>query len=217
LNSCIAYTAYNNQGGQRIHAKGSIHGDAQLCLAISTDLIDWKRQGVIMPAYKGTWNVGWTKSGAITPEKINGKYWMYYLADGANQLTPMSIAYSTDLIHWTDALDHPVLSSRPKMFDSQVVEPGPAPVITDKGIFLIYNGADDDNVYRTGWILFDKNGPTKVLARAEQPIFQPVYDWEKVGQVPRRGGVRSGSLIRLDSGQAFSSEAIRSCEQAHFP
>src|SRR5438552_7153890 len=80
----LTYTAYNNQGGQGIHAKGSIHGDAQPCLAISTDLIHWKRQGVIMPAYKGAWNVGWTKSGAITPEKINGKYWMYYLADGAN-------------------------------------------------------------------------------------------------------------------------------------
>jgi len=180
----LTYTAYNNQGGQGMHATGPIHGDAQLCLATSTDLIHWKRQGVIMPAYQGKWNVGWTKSGAIAPEKINGKYWMYYLADGVRQLTQMSIASSTDLIHWTDALDHPVLSSRPKMFDSQVVEPGPAPVITGEGIFLIYNGADDDNVYRTGWVLFDKNDPTKVLARAERPIFQPSDEWEKVGQVP---------------------------------
>ena len=36
----------------------------------------------------------------------------------------------------------------------------------------------------TGWVLFDKNDPTKVLARAEEPIFEPVHDWEKVGQVP---------------------------------
>ncbi len=193
----LTYTAYNNQGGQGMHANGPIHGDAQLCLATSTDLIHWKRQGVIMPAYKGKWNVGWTKSGAIVPEKIKGKYWMYYLADGANQLTQMAIAHSSDLIHWTDALDHPVLSSRPKMFDSQVVEPGPAPVVTEKGIFLIYNGADDKNVYRTGWALFDKNNPTKVLARADQPIFEPVHDWEKIGQVPNvvfvEGLVRDGN------------------------
>ena len=192
----LTYTGYNNQGGQGVHATGPIHGDAQLCLATSADLIHWKRQGVIMPAYKGKWNVGWTKSGAIVPKQINGKYWMYYLADGTNQLTQMSIAYSTDLIHWTDALDHPVLSSRPKMFDSQVVEPGPAPVITEKGIFLVYNGADDESVYRTGWVLFDKNDPTKVLARAERPIFEPVHDWEKVGQVPNvvfvEGMVRNG-------------------------
>jgi predicted GH43/DUF377 family glycosyl hydrolase len=193
----LTYTAYNNHGGQGVHANGSIHGDAQLCLATSADLIHWKRQGVIMPAYRGKWNIGWTKSGAIVPEKLNGKYWMYYLADGANQRSQMSIAYSTDLIHWTDALDHPVLSSRPKLFDSQVVEPGPAPVIIKEGIFLIYNGADDDKVYRTGWVLFDKNDPTKVLARAEKAIFEPVHDWEKIGQVPNvvfvEGLVRDGS------------------------
>jgi beta-1,2-mannosidase len=180
----LTYTAYNNRGGSGIHAAGPIHGDAQLCMATSTDLIHWKRQGIIMPAYRGKWNVGWTKSGAIVPEKINGRYWMYYLADGAHQLTQMSIAYSNDLLHWTDVLDHPVLASRPKMFDSQVVEPGPAPVITNNGIFLIYNGADEHNVYRTGWVLFDKEDPTKVVARAQQPIFEPVQDWEKVGQVP---------------------------------
>lgn len=193
----LTYTGYNNQGGRGLHANGAIHGDAQLCLATSTDLIHWKRQGVIIPAYKGKWNIGWTKSGAIVPEKLQGTYWMYYLADGANQPTQMGIAYSVDLLHWTDAIDHPVLSSRPKMFDSQVVEPGPAPVITENGIFLIYNGADNNNVYRTGWVLFDKDHPTKVLARAEQPIFEPVDDWEKNGQVPNvvfvEGLIQSGN------------------------
>ena len=179
----LTYTGYNTQAGSGARATGPIHGDAQLCMATSNDLIHWKRQGVIMPAYKGKWNVGWTKSGAIVAEKINGKYWMYYLAE-AHQLAQMAIAYSNDLLHWTDALDHPVLASRPKMFDSQVVEPGPAPFITNDGIFLIYNGADDNNVYRTGWVLFDKKDPTKVLARAQQPIFEPVDDWEKIGQVP---------------------------------
>lgn len=180
----LTYTGYNNQGGSGQHATGPIHGDAQLCLATSTDLIDWKRLGIIMPAYKGKWNVGWTKSGAIIPERINGKYWMYYLGDGEHQMTQMLIASSDDLLHWTDVLDHPVLASRPRMFDSQVVEPGPAPIITEKGIFLIYNGADDNAVYRTGWVLFDKGDPSRVVARADQPIFEPTLNWEKVGQVP---------------------------------
>ena len=30
--------------------------------------------GIIMPDYKGNWNVGWTKSGAILTEKVQGKY-----------------------------------------------------------------------------------------------------------------------------------------------
>ena len=188
----LTYTGYNNVDGVAADKK-----DAQLCLAISTDLIQWKRQGIIIPGYKGKWNVKWTKSGAIVPEKINGKYWMYYLADAQGKDTQMGVAYSDDLLHWTEALDHPILASRPGSFDSQVVEPGPAPIITPQGIFLIYNGADDKLVYSTGWVLFDKNDPTKVLARSEEPVFGPEKEWEKVGQVPNvvfvEGMVRDGN------------------------
>ncbi len=175
----MTYTGYNNVDGV-----GPTHKDAQLCMATSSDLEHWKRQGIIMPAYKGKWNVGWTKSGAIVQQKIHGKYWMYYLGELAGKILPMGVASSSDLLHWTDALDRPVLPVRPGRFDSQVVEPGPAPIMTSEGILLIYNGADDNNLYSTGWVLFDKNDPTKVLARADRPIFMPKLDWEKVGQVP---------------------------------
>jgi beta-1,2-mannosidase len=188
----LTYTGYNNVDGAAADKK-----DAQLCLATSADLVHWQRQGVIMPSFKGKWNVKWTKSGAIVPEKINGKYWMYYLADAQGKDTQMGVAYSDDLLHWSDVLDHPVLASRPGSFDSQVVEPGPAPIITPQGIFLIYNGADDKLVYSTGWVLFDRNDPTKVLARSDEPIFAPEKEWEKVGQVPNvvfvEGMVRDGN------------------------
>jgi predicted GH43/DUF377 family glycosyl hydrolase len=175
----MTYTGYNSVDGI-----GPQHKDAQLCLATSSDLTNWKREGVIMPAYKGRWNVGWTKSGAIVQQKIQGKYWMYYLAEAPNHVLEMGLASSTDLLHWTDALDHSVLPSRPGAFDSHVVEPGPPPVMTRDGIFLIYNGADDKDVYSPGWVLFDKNDPSKVLARAQQPVFAPDEEWERVGQVP---------------------------------
>jgi predicted GH43/DUF377 family glycosyl hydrolase len=188
----LTYTGYNNVDGAAADKK-----DAQLCLATSPDLVHWQRQGVIMPSFKGKWNVKWTKSGAVVPEKINGKYWMYYLADAQGKDTQMGVAHSDDLLHWTEALDHPILSSRPGSFDSQVVEPGPAPIITPQGIFLIYNGADDKLVYSTGWVLFDKSDPTKVLARSEEPVFGPEKEWEKVGQVPNvvfvEGMVRDGN------------------------
>jgi len=167
----LTYTGYNKR-------------DAQLCLATSRDLIHWQRKGVLLPAYKGKWNVGWTKSGAIVTEKIGGKYWMYYLGTERDKTDQMGIAYSTDLIHWTNALASPVLRRRAGHFDSRVVEPGPPPILTEDGIFLIYNGADDHLVYTTGWVLFDKNDPTKVLARSDEPIFRPEQKWEKVGQVP---------------------------------
>ena len=188
----LTYTGYNNVDGSAADKK-----DAQLCLATSADLIHWRRQGVIIPSYRGKWNVKWTKSGAIVPEKINGKYWMYYLADAKGKGQQMGVASSEDLLHWTEALDQPVMASRAGMFDSQVEEPGPPPIITPQGIFLVYNGADDNLVYSTGWVLFDKTDPTKVLARADKPVFAPEKQWEKAGQVPNvvfvEGMVRDGN------------------------
>jgi predicted GH43/DUF377 family glycosyl hydrolase len=167
----LTYTAYNKK-------------DAQLCLATSHDLIHWERKGVILPAYKGNWNVGWTKSGAIVPEKIDGKYWMYWLGTAADKTDQMGLSYSTDLTLWTEATQTPVLARRPGKFDSRVVEPGPPPILTEKGIVLIYNGADDHLVYRTAVAIFDRKDPRKILYRSDTPIFAPEKEWEKVGQVP---------------------------------
>lgn len=167
----LTYTGYNRK-------------DAQLCLATSPDLIHWARRGVILPAYKGNWNVGWTKSGAIVPEKIDGKYWMYWLGTAADKTDQMGLSYSTDLIHWTEATNTPVLPRRPGQFDSRVVEPGPPPVLTPSGIVLVYNGADEHLVYRTGIAVFDRRDPRKLLARSVAPVLVPEKEWEKVGQVP---------------------------------
>jgi predicted GH43/DUF377 family glycosyl hydrolase len=167
----LTYTGYNKK-------------DAQLCLATSQDLVHWQRKGVILPAYKGNWNRGWTKSGAIVPEKIDGRYWMYWLGTSADKTDQMGISYSTDLLHWTEATETPVLPRRPGKFDSRVVEPGPPPIFAKDGIFLIYNGADDKLVYRTGVAVFDRRDPRKLLSRTDEPVFGPEKEWEKAGQVP---------------------------------
>ncbi|HVZ17535.1 MAG TPA: glycoside hydrolase family 130 protein [Terriglobales bacterium] len=179
----LTYTGYNKK-------------DAQLCLASSQDLQHWNRRGVILPAYKGNWNKGWTKSGAILTQKVNGKYWMWWLGTAADKTDQMGLASSTDLVHWTEETKTPVLPKRPGMFDSRVVEPGPPPIMAEDGILLIYNGADDKLLYQVGWALFDKNDPRKVLARSDHPIFSPSKDWEKAGQVPNvtfvEGLIREG-------------------------
>ena len=170
----LTYTAYDGK-------------NAQLALATSTDLVRWERRGILMPANTGRWNVKWTKAGAILDQRVGGKYWMYYMADAPEALggpDQMGVAFSEDLVQWTEALDAPVLGRRPGRFDSRVVEPGPPPLLTPEGILLVYNGADDQLVYRTGWVLFDAKDPTKVRARSEEPVFQPEQGWERVGQVP---------------------------------
>ncbi|MBP9093021.1 glycosidase [bacterium] len=177
------------------------------------DLHHWQRVAVLMPATtapnKAGWNIHWTKSGAIVvdsearPLKIKNRYWMYYMADargtsnsdttnsgGKMAADQMGIAQSNDGMTWQDALGRPILPHRPGQFDSRVVEPGPHPIITKDGILLLYNGGDDSLTYSTGWALFDKKDPTKLLARCTKAIFEPELAWEKknasstVHQVP---------------------------------
>jgi predicted GH43/DUF377 family glycosyl hydrolase len=167
----LTYTGYNKK-------------DAQLCMAESKDLTHWERKGVLLPAYKGNWNVGWTKSGAILTQKIRGRYWMYWLGTAVDKTDQMGLSSSQDLVHWKEETMTPVLPKRAGKFDSRVVEPGPPPVITEDGIVLIYNGADDQLVYRTGIAVFDRNDPRRVIYRSDEPLFAPEVEWEKVGQVP---------------------------------
>jgi len=189
----LTYTGYNKK-------------DAQLCLATSRDLLHWDRKGVILPANQGNWNVKWTKSGAIVPEKIAGKYWMYFLGTSADGTDQTGLASSADLLHWTEETRTPVLPRRAGAFDSRVVEPGPAPMLTSGGIVLIYNGADDKLIYRTAVAVFDRKDPRKVLYRSEHPIFVPERPWEKVGQVPNvvfvEGMVRQGNRFLFYYGAA---------------
>jgi beta-1,2-mannosidase len=167
----LTYTAYNKI-------------DAQLCLATSRDLIHWTRHGVIVPANRGNWNVKWTKSGAIAPERIANKYWMYWLGSAADGTDQMGLSSSPDLLHWTEETQTPVLPRRPGQFDSRVVEPGPPPILTPDAIVLIYNAADDHLTYSTAIALFDRHDPRKLLSRSDAPVFAPALPWEKSGQVP---------------------------------
>jgi len=189
----LTYTGYNKK-------------DAQLCLATSKDLIHWDRKGVIIPANQGHWNVKWTKSGAIVPEKIQGRYWMYFLGTSADNKDQAGLASSPDLLHWTEATPLPVLPVRPGRFDSRVAEPGPPPSVTPNGIVLIYNGADDQLEYRTGIAMFDRNDPAKLLWRSDEPVFSPQKDWEKQGQVPNvvfvEGMVKKGKRYLFYYGAA---------------
>jgi len=195
----LTYTGYNKK-------------DAQLCLATSNDLIHWERKGVIIPANKGNWNVKWTKSGAIVPEQIDGKYWMYFLGTSADNKDQAGLAFSTDLVHWTEATQTPVLPVRPGRFDSRVAEPGPPPIVTPRGIVLVYNGADDHLVYRAGVAIFDRSDPRKLVWRSDEPIFFPKEEWEKVGQVPNvvfvEGMVKSGDRYLFYYGGADMYVAV---------
>jgi len=184
----LTYTAYD--------------GDkARLLIATSTDLYHWTKRGhAFDTAYNGRYINQWSKSGAIvslynngTPvaTKINGKYWMYW-GD-----TDIFLASSGDLINWTPIENSEgklvsVFGPRKGMFDSDLVEPGPAAMLIDTGIVLMYNSRNvpakgdttlSEGMYTVSQILFDKNDPSRVVDRMNTYFMKPEKDYETTGQV----------------------------------
>ncbi|WP_026628688.1 glycoside hydrolase family 130 protein [Dyadobacter alkalitolerans] len=174
---------------------------ARLGIATSRDLLKWEKHGpAFTKAFNGKFNEIWSKSGSIVTKlvgdkqviaKINGKYWLYFGEANVN------LASSTDLINWTPLVDKNenlvnLISPRKGFFDSNLTECGPPAIVTDKGIVLLYNGKNDKgedgdkrftpNSYCAGQVLFDKNDPSKVLARLDVPFFRPMESFEKSGQ-----------------------------------
>ncbi len=80
-------------------------------------------------------------------------------------VSAIGIAYSHDLYNWEEPLDQPIMLPRDGYFDSKGIEPGPNPVVIDKGILLIYNGWGEDNIYKPGGVVFSKEKPTKILKK----------------------------------------------------
>jgi predicted GH43/DUF377 family glycosyl hydrolase len=184
----LTYTAYDGK-------------KARLMVASSRDLYHWKKHGpAFLKAYDGKYVNQWSKSGSIVCRyqagkaiavKINGKYWMYW-GD-----TNIFVAHSGDLIHWTPVPDmngELVIAFGPRKgkFDSDLVEPGPPAMLTDKGILLIYNSRNvqakgdkklAEGTYAASQILFNKIRPGKMLRRMDTYFLKPDKSYEISGQV----------------------------------
>ena len=169
-------------------------------VATSRDLRHWTKHGpALAKAYGGKYANLKYKSGAILTKlsggrliaaRLKGKYWMYW---GEGQV---SLATSDDLINWQpveDSQGRPIalLEKRAGKFDSFLPEVGPPPVLTSRGIVMIYNGknAEQDrdpklapNTYAAGQALFAADDPSRLLARLNQPFFAPELPFEKSGQ-----------------------------------
>ncbi|MCX2719902.1 glycoside hydrolase family 130 protein [Lentiprolixibacter aurantiacus] len=174
---------------------------ARLSSATSRDLINWKKHGpVFREAHKGRFLNTWSKSGSVVTElkngrllakKFNGNYLMYW-----GELF-VNLAISPDGISWIPLLDEKgdllkVFQPTLNDFDSHLTEPGPPALYTEDGILLLYNGknlngegASDkvpEGTYCGGQVLFNKENPTQVLARLEEPFICPDLPHEITGQ-----------------------------------
>jgi len=153
---------------------------SNVCLATSTDLMHWEKQGPLLQVGEQGWDSGQIKAGVIVPKKVKGKYIMYFMGEERPwEGGKIGIACSDDLIHW-EKQDEPVLLPRRGFLDSKAIEPGTNPIVTDNGILMIYNGWTDNTAYKPFAVLFSKEEPAKVIDRTDEPVLTPIKDWGKV-------------------------------------
>ena len=157
------YMTYTGYGGR-------FDGDYRISLASSSNLISWKRHGVLLDEAN--------KDAALFPEKINGRYLMLH-----RRSPDIWLAYSDDLIHWDNhrSLMQPIADSHWE--DEKIGAAGP-PIKTEDGWLLIYHGVSKDTHYSLGVALLDLHDPTKILFRQTEPILEPELEWEINGYVP---------------------------------
>ena len=136
---------------------------------------DWKtfeRRGMIFPPHN--------KDCSIFPEKINGKFLALHRPSspelGGNYIW---MAESPDLFHWGN---HKCIAlTRENSWDSARLGGGAAPIRTSLGWLEIYHGANTENRYCLGALLFDLKDPSRVIGRSIDPIMEPLAKYEQTG------------------------------------
>jgi len=155
-----------------LHYTGLQPRKRQLCLDKSLDSLHWSGKGVILPAYKGKWNKGWTKSAPSSPEKIDGTYWCTGLGPPRTERPNGTVVF-----HRFDSLDGNATTRRcwprrPEKFDARVVEP----VLHRSSHRAPSSGSTTERrqklVYRPASRSLNARSP-QTHPRDDQPIFAP--------------------------------------------
>lgn len=120
------------------------------------------------------------KDAFIFPEKVEGKYFIIH-RHGTDIDSALVDSLDFDGKTWLD--EYRWIYPRRGWWDSVKVGAAAPPIKTDEGWIMLYHGVSEDGVYRVGAVLLDPENPTRVIARTDEPIFEPEEDYEKVGIV----------------------------------
>ena len=116
------------------------------------------------------------KGMALFPRRIGGRYAMIARQDNEN----LYLIYSDDLYSWSGG--RAILKPE---FPWEFVQIGNcgSPIELDEGWLLLTHGVGPVRRYSIGAVLLDKADPSKVLARAREPLVRPEPS-ERAGYVP---------------------------------
>lgn len=165
------------EGSYYITYVGYSEYDCVTLLARTDDFQTYERVAVItLPENKDV---------VLFPEKLGGRY-----ARLDRPMTQTSrrgdiwISFSPDLVYWGDP--RPVMTPRPRKWDSVKIGSGAPPVKTPYGWLVIYHGVRttaSGALYRLGAVLLDLEQPWRVIGRANQAILSPIVEEDILGNV----------------------------------
>jgi predicted GH43/DUF377 family glycosyl hydrolase len=122
-----------------------------------------------------------SKSGALFPKKIRGRYAMLERPSAGGSIW---ISYSNDLAYWGASMV--VMTPRSGHWDSTRIGAAGPPIEIDQGWLLIYYGEKSTSagpLVRLGAAILDRENPSHVIARSNIPILSPREKYERIGDV----------------------------------
>jgi predicted GH43/DUF377 family glycosyl hydrolase len=144
-------------------------GDYRICLATSQDLVNWTRQGILLDEEN--------KNAALFPELFEGEYLLLH-----RRHPDIWISSSRDLRTFYNHTR--VMTKLDDDWQSARIGIAGPPVKHPDGWLLFYHAVDQNNTYRLGVALLDRQNPRCVLARQRRPVIEPELPWEINGFVP---------------------------------
>ncbi|MFH1359199.1 MAG: hypothetical protein ABIH37_04895 [archaeon] len=192
----------------------SMQENISTSLAVSKDLIKWKRKGIIFGEQD--------KDVVLFPEKIDNNYVSFDRPESGFRFTPphIWINYSKDLVSW-GKMKSLGLSKRGE-WDYDRSGAGPPPIRTDKGWLFIYHAVLepkrkaitqyiiermeiedsisgkldlDYSIYCAGAALLDLKDPSKIIAKSDIPILFPLKKHEIGGYEAKRVIFPTGLVV----------------------
>ncbi len=139
------------------------------------DFIDtmwtWSRHRLLLPIMVGIHN----RNATYFPRRLEDRLALLHRPITMAQNIWLSFSY--DRIHWYDHKE--ILKARPGYWDDAKVGVAGPPIELEEGWLLIYHGVEARTwTYRLGCALLDKHHPEIVHWRCEEPILEPVEDYE---------------------------------------
>jgi len=120
------------------------------------------------------------KDVAITPEKVNGRYWALHRPNNSGFGRP-SIWYaeSPDLIHWGG--HQCLLRPRDTIWEEMKIGGGFPSIKTEQGWLQVYHGKGRDQIYSLSTLLVELNDPSRIVKQAKTPFLIPEEPYETDG------------------------------------